>query len=128
MIHCPACNHKELSGALFCSQCGTQLIQVKDEDEPDIQNATVENTSSAVIPPFPTQLENTFESNVTLLIMEEDDLIPIEGEDVFTLGRFTQGQTILPDIDLSPYQAYESGVSRLHADILVDNIKSRSRH
>jgi len=31
------------------------------------------------------------------------------------LGRISEGQPIMPDIDLSPYQAYARGVSRLHA-------------
>jgi pSer/pThr/pTyr-binding forkhead associated (FHA) protein len=35
----------------------------------------------------------------------------------FTLGRISDGQPIMPDIDLSPYQAYANGVSRLHAVI-----------
>lgn len=26
MIICPNCNHKELPGALFCSECGAQLV------------------------------------------------------------------------------------------------------
>lgn len=38
----------------------------------------------------------------------------------FTLGRVSQGQPIVPDIDLSPYQAYEAGVSRMHATIKID--------
>ena len=40
----------------------------------------------------------------------------------FTLGRMAEGQPIVPDIDLSPYNAYANGVSRLHAAIkLVNN-------
>jgi pSer/pThr/pTyr-binding forkhead associated (FHA) protein len=31
------------------------------------------------------------------------------------LGRVTEGQPIMPDVDLTPYNAYANGVSRLHA-------------
>ena len=36
------------------------------------------------------------------------------------MGRVSEGQPIMPDIDLSPYQAYAAGVSRLHAIIKRD--------
>jgi len=43
--------------------------------------------------------------------------LPLEGGQEFTLGRVSGTQPILPDVDLSPYGAYEGGVSRLHATI-----------
>jgi len=36
------------------------------------------------------------------------------------MGRVSDGQPIMPDIDLSPYQAYAAGVSRLHGVIKRD--------
>lgn len=46
--------------------------------------------------------------------------MPIIGQSEFTLGRVNEGQPIVPDIDLTPYKAYESGVSRMHASIKVE--------
>lgn len=43
--------------------------------------------------------------------------IPLLGKNEFTLGRVNEGQPIIPDIDLSAYNAYDNGVSRLHATI-----------
>ena len=37
----------------------------------------------------------------------------------FTVGRVSVGQSILPDMDFSPIQGFEAGVSRLHALINV---------
>jgi len=34
-----------------------------------------------------------------------------------TIGRITKGQPIVPDIDLTPFNAYESGVSRMHVSL-----------
>lgn len=42
------------------------------------------------------------------------------GRTEVTLGRIVEGQPILPDIDLSPYEAYAHGVSRLHAALKVN--------
>jgi pSer/pThr/pTyr-binding forkhead associated (FHA) protein len=44
----------------------------------------------------------------------------LSGREEYTLGRVSGDQPILPDIDLSPFQGYEAGVSRLHATIRVD--------
>jgi len=67
--------------------------------------------------PTPESLPDTL---VSLKIMEGGTIIPLEGGLEFTLGRVSGNQPILPDIDLTPYQAYEGGVSRLHATIKID--------
>lgn len=119
MISCPSCNHTELSGALFCSKCGAQLISIAGEHTNNIRTASIEDFARTEIPPFPEPPSDLSKSRVALLIIDNDEIIHVEGEDEFTLGRSTKGQTIIPDIDLSPYQAYESGVSRLHANINI---------
>lgn len=120
MISCPSCNNKELSGALFCSNCGAQLTpSIGEETTNHIRTATIDPYAGTVVPPFPDPPDDAGDSHVALLILDDEDIIHIPGRDEFTLGRSTQGQTIIPDIDLSPYQAYESGVSRLHANINI---------
>ncbi|MGH2605028.1 MAG: FHA domain-containing protein [Anaerolineales bacterium] len=42
------------------------------------------------------------------------------GRDNYTLGRSVEGQAIVPDIDLDPFQAYDYGVSRIHAELRLD--------
>jgi len=37
-----------------------------------------------------------------------------------TIGRVVEGQPILPDVDLSQYEAFSQGVSRLHAALRVN--------
>jgi predicted component of type VI protein secretion system len=53
----------------------------------------------------------------TLHLLETGQMLPLSDRGEFTLGRISDGQPIMPDIDLSPYHAYASGVSRLHAVI-----------
>jgi len=43
----------------------------------------------------------------------------LTGRSEFTLGRATEGQPILPDVDLAPYDAYSQGVSRFHASLKI---------
>jgi pSer/pThr/pTyr-binding forkhead associated (FHA) protein len=47
--------------------------------------------------------------------MDSGKVLPLASRNEFTMGRLSEGQPIMPDIDLNPYQAYASGVSRLHA-------------
>ena len=56
---------------------------------------------------------------IALKLLSNGQLIPLSGQTEFTLGRITEGQPILPDIDLAPYEGYAEGVSRLHAAIRV---------
>jgi pSer/pThr/pTyr-binding forkhead associated (FHA) protein len=51
--------------------------------------------------------------------METGQAIPLDEGEEFTLGRISGSQPILPDIDLTPYKAYEGGVSRIHATIKI---------
>ena len=48
-------------------------------------------------------------------MIESGQILPLADRTEFTLGRSAEGQPIVPDVDLSPYNAYANGVSRLHA-------------
>jgi len=123
MILCPNCLHKEMVGAYFCSKCGTQLIfpdgvptsSIRPTSG-DFQDAQQERTtvSKTHAPPVSDSGEI-----LSLNIIECGEILPIKGRSEVTLGRVSEGQPIIPDIDLSRYKAYEAGVSRMHASILV---------
>ena len=36
MIICPNCKHQELDGALFCSECGAQLVFTTNNEEDEL--------------------------------------------------------------------------------------------
>jgi hypothetical protein len=121
MIECPNCKHQEMTGALFCSECGAQLIGLKTlstqaiRGEPTDKLAQYLTESEQVpIPPPPK------DAAISLFLLETGKILPLEGSTAFTLGRSAEGQPILPDVDLAAYQAYEHGVSRIHASITLD--------
>ena len=70
--------------------------------------------NKAVLPTPPTI---TLKNWVTLHLLDTGQVLPLAERNEFTIGRISEGQPIMPDIDLSPYQAYANGVSRLHAVI-----------
>jgi hypothetical protein len=56
MIVCPNCQHKELPGALFCSECGAQLIGAADASTQNffrISTDRFKDTGSGKLPDLP---------------------------------------------------------------------------
>lgn len=134
MILCPNCHHQEIPGALFCSECGAQLVTVEApttqhikrtpsdmlSGQPSGQPATTATRpapSGGLVHPN----GGSADAVVSLHVIENGQILNLVGQTDFTLGRVADGQPILPDVDLSPYEAYAQGVSRLHAALKVSN-------
>ena len=126
MILCPNCLNKELTGAVFCNECGAQLIYETDGIATDImpplnKPVTADDQASQSteknIPP--TDNAGILPEGCTIGFrpLENGAVIPVYGTAEVTLGRVSEGQAIVPDIDLTPYKAYETGVSRMHVSI-----------
>ncbi len=119
MIICPNCQHQNVEGAVYCMECGAQIdgvetlvtkaITDQEIDEELRKNAPQPEAES--IPP---------NSWLSLHLMDSGKILPLASRSEFTLGRLSEGQPIMPDVDLTPYQAYASGVSRLHAVVKRD--------
>ena len=114
MIICTNCQYKNVSGAVFCAECGAQLDGVETLVTQAITDEQIEEElkkragrPETVAPPS--------NSWISLHLMDSGKILPLASRNEFTLGRLSEGQPIMPDIDLTPYQAYASGVSRLHA-------------
>ena len=120
MIVCPNCQHQEYSGALFCSKCGAQFVQPKGSGSTTAIYTSIPDASTKLQPPpFPTPPTEHKDAKVALKVLETKELIFLHSSEEFSLGRSTTGQPIIPDIDLSPYNAYETGVSRLHGSLNI---------
>ena len=112
MIKCRVCNHQEVEGALFCSECGTglqtavtEIITTTNFSETDFDKPIQENRQNILVDV----------DIMALQILEGGQVISLSDKKELTLGRVSDGQIIMPDIDLTDYRAYEFGVSRLHA-------------
>jgi pSer/pThr/pTyr-binding forkhead associated (FHA) protein len=117
MMICSSCRHNNIAGAVFCSECGTLLSTVDPlttQSIPPAQAAEALKQKSAA--PITSAMSQAPLSNwVTLHLLDTGQVLPLAERNEFTLGRISDGQPIMPDVDLSPYQAYARGVSRLHA-------------
>jgi predicted component of type VI protein secretion system len=125
MILCPNCRHQELAGALFCSECGARLVVLEVPT-----TSTIERNQTGLLmfqpqqsspPPSPPVSSSLSDAAVSLHLIESGMILHLASQTEFTLGRVAEGQPILPDVDLSPYEAYAQGVSRLHAALKMNN-------
>jgi hypothetical protein len=120
MILCPNCKHHETSGALFCSECGIPINEVSDDSTQTAKysqenSKTIENFRQTAFPP------SHFDSieGLSLFLINNEKIIDLAGKNEYTIGRATDDQPVVPDVDLTPFGAYDFGVSRLHATITV---------
>jgi hypothetical protein len=114
MIICPNCKHTEADGSIFCSECGSQLIRF---DGLQTQSFTSELIQDITPAPLGEAEGNAGNAWISLHLLESGQILPIAERTEFTLGRVSENQPIMPDVDLSAYKAYDNGVSRLHAVI-----------
>jgi hypothetical protein len=119
MIICSNCQHKNVAGAMYCAECGAQLDGVETLITQAITDEQIETElkKKGARPEAPSIPANSW---LSLHLMDSGKILPLASRNEFTLGRLSEGQPIMPDIDLTPYQAYASGVSRLHAVVKRD--------
>jgi len=113
MIICPSCQHENLDGTVFCSDCGMQLTGIDPIVTQNISEEMAELTEDIKTAVLPKDLD----AWASIHLVDSGQILPLADRAEFTLGRISEAQPIMPDIDLTPYQAYASGVSRLHAVI-----------
>lgn len=120
MITCPHCGNKELEGALFCKECGSQLLIESEEQK----TSRIDMDSETGLHPISRQplyssglSYSSPNALVTLHLSGLDVYIPIMEEGEVIIGRSSEGQPMIPDIDLGKFKAFQYGVSRMHAAI-----------
>ncbi len=113
---CPVCKYKNEASASVCVFCGSPLEQLDGEipsttrnvDAGAIHPAGKEPPARDYLPPKQGLALYTIESEVPIIVQDESS---------FVLGRRMTGEIDELFVDLKPYGAYESGVSRRHAMI-----------
>lgn len=100
MPKCQECNTDNIMGTLICEECGFPMIEVTPVE-------------AVRIGPVGTTILDSTE----IIVEFKGYPAPIElrGASRIVLGRLDVNATNKPDIDLTPYGAFEKGVSRLHA-------------
>lgn len=122
MILCPNCKHKELEGTLFCGECGTQLTEADSLATQMLRQGSTSSLSMVVTAPQSSPLGDTQtgpDTIVSLHFVDSGQVLHLKGRMKYSLGRIVEGQPTSPDVDLTPYEAYGKGVSRVHALLKV---------
>jgi hypothetical protein len=114
MIQCPNCKHEEVDGAVFCSECGTQLVK---SENVTTQKIELDDRDNRVTGPLADEIPNYSNAWISLHMLDSGQILPVAERKEFTMGRISDNQPIMPDIDFSSFKAYDNGVSRLHAVI-----------
>jgi pSer/pThr/pTyr-binding forkhead associated (FHA) protein len=119
MIECPNCNHREFVGTLYCSECGTRLVHVSTVPTKSISKERISEEAKTT-KPTPPGPELSSGALIGLRVISTGEIISLIGRDNYTLGRSIEDQAILPDVDLSRFDAYDFGLSRMHAELRID--------
>jgi hypothetical protein len=123
MILCPSCLYQEMNGSLYCSECGARLVVMEIPTTQGIERNQTGLLNFQSRPPSASTSNtspNPVEVVISLHLIESGMILHLTGQTEFTLGRMAEGQPILPDVDLSPYEAYAQGVSRLHTALKLN--------
>ncbi|WKZ35712.1 MAG: FHA domain-containing protein [Anaerolineales bacterium] len=121
MIVCSSCKHANMDGAMFCAECGAQLVGKDSFTTQTISDDKFRDSKVST-----GDLYQSFDGGEawgSLHLLDTGQVLPLSSGNEFTIGRISEGQPIMPDIDLSPYKAYAAGVSRLHAVIKRDGAR-----
>jgi hypothetical protein len=125
MIICSNCKHNEIEGAFFCSECGAQLIdQARDATQSFPKGALEMALNQELVTGGSNNITFTAAKGVQVMMLsflDSGKTLTLSGRPEYSLGRVSEGQPILPDLDLTPYDAFALGVSRIHAALRITN-------
>jgi hypothetical protein len=123
MSICSVCGHENTFGTLVCMQCFTllkrssQALEALDTPQWQEQTGTAPEALRAVVRRATRQFSPLASDTIAFYIEQNDiPLICRLGTEIL-LGRHSESGTSQPHVDLSSYNAYGKGISRLHAAI-----------
>src|SRR5689334_814433 len=109
---CPVCKHENTFGALVCANCYSLLVEVKHRP----LESTIQNTSSDLPKPKPGKRllrdSGLLGGNTVALLIDgfENPLI-LQISEQAVLGRYVADNGMQPRVDLTPYGAFQTGIS-----------------
>lgn len=117
MINCPSCNSQAFEGTFFCIDCGIALIKI-----PGRSSDTRHEDPQPAEPIFDGSELDALEAGAMLglRVMTTGEVISLHGRKNFTLGQSVPGQAVVPDVDLSAFDAQAHGLSRIHAELRME--------
>ena len=117
---CSKCNYKNRDGVLICERCrnvlaGQTLLATRSMDSVFDLDVPIGFSEAP--------RQNMPGDCITLQLLDTPESLMIEVKKRVVIGRIGPHTVRMPDVDLSPYDAYSKGVSSQHAAIYsVDGI------
>jgi hypothetical protein len=114
MPACPVCGYENDLNAFRCARCASPLARDKRTTDSTIP------ITDKIVPAkrhFPRQVGPLGAASIALYVDDTDEPLILEVVRQAILGRHEANSRSQPRVDLTPYRAYEKGVSRLHAII-----------
>jgi len=106
---CPVCGYPTNPGDVYCENCGVQLTSVAVGQR---------NAREVIIEPVSLHEPPTFA--IHLVVHSSNAGITLDMDrNEWLVGRSDPVRGIFPDVDLDPHGGNESGVSRRHARLVV---------
>jgi hypothetical protein len=99
-LTCPACGSEIEAGDAFCSSCGYTL-----------------KAAPTPAPPVPAA------AGPRLVLVASGAEIPLPAAEEILIGREDPVSGVYPDVDLTPHEGEEGGVSRRHSRLVVEGDK-----
>ena len=124
MSECPKCKNEEPDDVIVCTRCGSLMDQPDHETDETLTFSGLSSEDMLILlegvePRIQGSATGGDEARVDLYLIDNDSVLELSGKSEFILGRVIEGQAILPDLDLSRFEAYAQGVSRQHATIRI---------
>ena len=135
MIICKECQHENMPGAIFCEQC-VELLAAPGWSESTFDTSSAETQNPPLL--LKDGKRSTFQDApaecwIAVRMLDTDETLPLTFGDEFTVGRSSDDEQVTPDFDLTPYDALELGVSRVHlairhglTGVLIKDLSSRN--
>ena len=110
--------HSNPDGSAFCDECGERLDMPSTASAgiPAAPVASAPVASRPVAPPSPVAAS----ASPRLIIQSDNTVVDLRGKSEALVGREDPVSNVYPDVDMTPHNGEEGGVSRIHAKILIN--------
>jgi pSer/pThr/pTyr-binding forkhead associated (FHA) protein len=118
MIMCPYCQHENLEGTIFCTDCGASLAEQSVSAAADgLDHISVQAPDVDSEAMMPTTARISM-AELRLLVLNSGRMISCPHQEVILIGRVDPASNVFPEVDLTQDNGYMAGVSRRHARII----------
>lgn len=120
-MKCENCGHENAIGELICAECHTMLVGPKAAETSEGLTRHLDQASGiANFPRWGTARLGS-EHKLVLHVRGHDQPLVVPLAQEMILGRYDINTGETPEIDLTPYDAENLGVSRRHAAIVFED-------